>query len=114
MAQKTDKKSKLQKNETVKITETAIPVKFLVKKPLISEKGQSLLTNNQYVFLVDVRANKNEIKEEIRHRYGVGIENINTVKNPGKITRFRNKISRKESIKKAIVTLKSGDKIDVA
>ncbi len=114
MAKKTDKKTKLENTETVKMVGTSASGKSVVRKPWISEKGQASLKDNQYVFLVDVRSNKNEIKEEIRRRYGVGIENINTVKNPGKITRFRNKISRKEPVKKAIVTLKKGDKIDVA
>lgn len=89
----------------------------VIKKPVITEKytelGEKL---NQYAFIVDKRATKPQIKQEIEHLYNISIEEIRTMIYPGKTkVRYtkRNFISgRTGSFKKAVVTLKEGDTID--
>lgn len=76
--------------------------RLLIKKPLISEKATDLGALNQYVFMVDPRATKKQVKALIEEIYEVTVTNTN-------IVRIKN---QGENYKKAIVTLKEGDKID--
>lgn len=76
---------------------------FFIKKPLISEKGTDLAALDKYAFLVDPRANKNQVKEAIESIYKVNVVKVNIVRN-------RNK---GDSYKKALVTLQQGQTIDV-
>lgn len=89
----------------------------VVKQPLITEKSQVLADKKQqYVFLVDRKATKPEIIEEIQKVYGVEIEGISTMVYGGKNkSRFTKKgfISGKtKGYKKAIVSLKDDQTID--
>jgi len=77
--------------------------KLVLKKPIISEKATELAAAGKYIFLVDPRANKQQIKTAIEKIYQVHVTQINVI-------RMRN---RSQSYKKAIVTLKSGETIDV-
>lgn len=84
-------------------------------KPVISEKSYALANaSNKYIFFVDTGINKIEIKNAVEKKYKVTVLDVNTVVKPGK--RFRdwktNKSFRKSDKRKAIVTLKKGDKID--
>lgn len=88
-------------------------MKSVVIRPWVSEKSQRALEANQYVFLVDIKANKNIIKQEIRRRYNVHVTDVNITRIPGDIKRFKRSISRKQDMKKAIVFLKKGEKIDI-
>ncbi|MCC7289973.1 50S ribosomal protein L23 [bacterium] len=87
----------------------------LLIQPVISEKSYVLANSqNKYVFLVDVKASRIEIEKEVEKRYKVKVVSVNIVRKPGKLKRdWRlNKKYRKEDQKKAVVTLKKGDKID--
>jgi len=88
--------------------------KSVLKRPHVSEKAYRIQSNGQYVFWTDVSANKSMIKSEIEKRYGVRVISVNTVINKGKPTSFRGKASRKSISKKAVVTLKRGEKIEIA
>lgn len=101
------------KKETTKITPSRI-IRSVVRRPLISEKSQRVLEKNQYVFLVDVKANKNMVKQEVSRRYNVHVTGVNTIRIPGKTHRYGRIISKKQDVKKAIVFLKKGEKIDIA
>jgi large subunit ribosomal protein L23 len=85
-----------------------------IKKIWVSEKATDLRANNQYVFLVTDIANKSEVKKEVSRKYGVEVKAVNMVKIEGKKKRFLRTFGRKPGIKKAIVTLKPGQKIDTA
>lgn len=86
----------------------------LIKKPHITEKGTFLKDQNKYIFDVSKNANKSEIKKEIKNIYGVDAIKINIVNIPVKAKRFKNIVYRKKSFhKKAIITLKDGQKIDL-
>lgn len=86
-------------------------------KPIITEKYTAQAdTFNRYGFVVDKRANKLEIKNAVEKTYGVSVVSINTQQYVGKV-KTRNTtqglaIGRVNRNKKAVVTLKEGDKID--
>ena len=86
-------------------------------KPVVTEQMERLTDKlNQYGFIVDKRANKLQIKKAIEELYGVTVDSVNTMRYAGKVksryTRTGVLVGRTNSYKKAIVTLKEGDKID--
>jgi len=85
----------------------------ILKKPVVTEKSTSLLQNNKYTFVVDPRANKIEIKQAVEKTFKVKVEKVNTMNVKGKIKRVRRIPGRTPDTKKAIVTLKKGDKIEI-
>lgn len=86
-------------------------------KPILTEKmtaqGEKL---NRYGFIVDPRANKYQIRAAVEQMYDVKVETVNTIKYMGKFKSRYTKdgllSGRTNNFKKAIVTLKEGDKID--
>ena len=80
---------------------------------LRTEKGTELLPLNKYIFLVDMQANKLQIKQAIEQIYKVKVTQVNTTKARGKTKRVRFKQGKTADWKKAIVTLKAPDKIEV-
>ncbi len=89
--------------------------KNITVKPVVSEKSYTLANaSNKYTFVVENDANKIEIKNAVEAKYKVKVEAVNIVVKPGKMKRDwkTNRKSRKSDIRKAIVTLKKGDKID--
>ena len=85
----------------------------VIRRPLITEKATNALDLNQYTFEVDHRAAKPQIKSAIESLFNVKVIGINTM-NPPRRTRRVGKFSGKRSqIKKAIVRLAEGDKIQL-
>lgn len=88
----------------------------VIRRPVITEKS-SYLANvfNQYTFVVDSRANKVQIKEAIELAWpDVDVEKVRVSNMPAKrARRFRRTTIRKPGWKKAVVTLSSGDSIDL-
>ena len=82
--------------------------------PKITEKATSLSEFNKIVFKVDVGANKKSIKKSIKKIFKVNVIKINTINIKGKTKLVRNKKAYKSGYKKAIVTLKKGQSIDLA
>ncbi len=82
-------------------------------KPMISEKSSSLLVHNQYVFVVDDRANKIEVKKAVQKVYDVKVVGVNIVRMRGKVVRFGRTNGKRSIWKKAIVTIQSGQKIEL-
>lgn len=85
----------------------------VLRKPLVTEKSTSLLQDNKYTFEVDVKANKTEIKNAVESLFKVKVEKVNTMHVKGKLKRVRQIQGRTPDRKKAIVTLKQGDKIEI-
>jgi len=86
----------------------------VLRNILRTEKGASMLPENKYVFRVALDANKIEIKQAVEDIYSVKVLSVNTLKMHGKWKRMRNKAGQTPDWKKAIVTLKQGDKIETA
>jgi len=82
-------------------------------KPLVSEKSMSLMAENKYPFIVDKDANKIEIKYAVQELFKVTVLNVTTMVVKGKMKRMGRYIGKRPDRKKAIVTLKPGDKIEV-
>ena len=85
-----------------------------IVSPVITEKSTILSENNQVVFEVPVSANKTEIKDAVEALFKVEVTAVNTLRMKGKTKRFRGIPGRRKDVKKAIVTLKDGDTIDIA
>lgn len=85
-----------------------------VISPVITEKTTIVSENNQVVFEVPLGASKPEIKEAIEQLFKVSVTAVNTMRVKGKTKRFRGRPGRRKDVKKAIVTLKDGDTIDIA
>ncbi|NCN21960.1 50S ribosomal protein L23 [Candidatus Falkowbacteria bacterium] len=82
-------------------------------KPLVTEKAANLSDNGKYAFIVNVNANKIEVAKAVSDVYGVKVEAVNIIKMKGKaVSRGRIKGSRND-FKKAIVTLKKGETIQI-
>ncbi len=82
--------------------------------PNITEKSTSLSEFNKVVFKVHKGANKKSIKKSIEKIFKVNVIKINTINIKGKTKLVRNKKAHKPGYKKAIVTLKKGQSIDLA
>ena len=85
-----------------------------VISPNITEKSTSLSEFNKVVFKVHKGASKNSIKKSIEKIFKVNVVKVNTINLKGKTKLVRNKKSYKSGYKKAIVTLKKGQNIDLA
>lgn len=85
----------------------------VVKGLLRTEKGSDMMPLNKYLFWVDTAANKIEIRKAVEGIYKVKVNSVNTLNIKGKPKRVRYAMGRTSGWKKAIVTLKEGEKIDV-
>ncbi len=85
----------------------------IVKGLVITEKMADLGPYNKYAFKVASQANKIEIKKAIEEVYKVKVDKVNTLKVKGKKRRVRWQEGKTAGWKKAVVTLKPGDKIEV-
>ena len=82
--------------------------------PSVTEKSSYLSELNKVVFKVHSGSNKNSIKKSIEKLFKVNVVKINTIKVPGKTKNVRGKKVSKSGYKKAIITLKKGQSIDLA
>lgn len=86
----------------------------IVKGMIRTEKGSVMMAANKYLFWVDKSSNKIEIRKAIEDIYKVKVSGVNTVMMRGKSKRVRYAMGKTPDWKKAIVTLKEGQKIDIA
>ena len=86
----------------------------IVKGMIRTEKGSIMMAANKYLFWVDKSSNKIEIRKAIEDIYKVKVSEVNTVMMRGKSKRVRYAVGKTPDWKKAIVTLKEGQKIDIA
>ena len=81
--------------------------------PVVSEKSYGLLDENKYTFLVRPDANKTQIKIAVEQVFGVTVIGVNTNNRQGKRVRTRAGYGQRAATKRAIVSLASGDRIDI-
>ena len=85
----------------------------VVKRPIISEKSTALAeVGGRYVFEVDTRANKQEIRDAVQRLFKVRVRGVHTLVVHGKLKRTARGELKKPNWKKAIVTLEEGQKIE--
>ncbi|MCR3922460.1 MAG: 50S ribosomal protein L23 [Firmicutes bacterium] len=82
----------------------------IIKKPLVSEKSTDLMAEQKYVFQVEPKANKVEIKKAVEELFKVKVKDVNTIRMQGKMKRMGIHSGRRSNWKKAIVTLEEGSK----
>jgi large subunit ribosomal protein L23 len=85
----------------------------VILAPVITEKSSAASEANQVVFKVRRDATKPEIKDAVEKLFGVKVLAVNTLTRKGKTKRFRGIKGRQQDVKKAIVRLAEGDRIDV-
>jgi len=84
-----------------------------ILSPVITEKATLLSEQNKVVFRVDYTASKDEIAAAVEALFKVNVVKVNTIVQKGKTKRFRGVAGKRGDTKKAIVTLKDGQSIDV-
>jgi large subunit ribosomal protein L23 len=92
---------------------TGISAYDAILSPVITEKSSMASEHNQVIFKVRRDATKTEIKAAIEQLFKVKVLAVNTLTRKGKIKHFRGIKGRQQDVKKAIVKLAEGDKIDV-
>jgi large subunit ribosomal protein L23 len=85
----------------------------IIKTLIRTEKGTVGEAAGKYLFLVTGSANKAQIKQAVEQIYKVKVSSVNTLVVPGKLKRVRTVYGKTPDWKKAVVTLKEGNKIEV-
>ena len=85
-----------------------------ILKPLVTERSTQLSEFNKIVFSIPLTATKLEVKSSIEKIFSVKVKSVNTILTKGKVKRFKGVLGRRNSSKKAIVTLAPGNTIDLS
>lgn len=85
----------------------------IIRKPVITEKSTLLSEHGKVTFKVAIDASKPAIKEAVETLFGAKVTSVNTIKQQGKIKRFRGKLGQRAAYKKAVVTFAEGTEIDI-
>jgi len=85
----------------------------VIVAPVVTEKATTAAEHNQFVFKVARKATKPQIKAAVEGLFDVKVESVNTLITEGKIKAFRGVRGKQSDVKKAVVTLAEGHKIDV-
>jgi len=117
---KTEAKPKAEKTKVAKVAKdlqrnklSKDKVGLSIIEPLITEKSSILASLNKYVFKVKGNTTKNEVKKAIEGYYNVNVMDVNILKTAPKPKRVGKWIDMKPGYKKAIVTIKSGESIEL-
>ena len=86
----------------------------IIKSILRTEKSTLGEPAGKYLFLVDKKANKIQIKRAVEEIYKIKVRNVNTFIYSGKLKRVRSQLGKTPDVKKAVVTLAAGQKIESA
>ncbi len=81
--------------------------------PVVSEKSYELLDEGRYTFVVHPDSNKTEIRQAVEAIFGVKVAGVNTLNRKGKRKRFGMTMGQRKNTKRAIVTLREGETIDI-
>lgn len=109
-AEKKDKKSKPQRKLTAIQAEL---VNRVLKRPRISEDTMNKQAEGKYVFEVSVAANKTEVAKAITALYGTDVTGVNMLNYKKKAKKFRGYTGQTKAFKKAVVTVKKGQSIEL-
>ena len=85
----------------------------IIRAPVITEKATIVSEHNQVIFRVPLGASKREVKAAVEGLFNVDVTAVNTIRVMGKLKRFRGRPGRRSDYKKAVVTLREGQRIDV-
>lgn len=96
--------------KTKEISEMAYKI---LRGPHVTEKATDLAAKNQYIFKIFPRANKIEVKKAIQQAFGTKVLKVRIINVPRKPKRFGKATGWKKGYKKAIITIKQGEKINI-
>lgn len=82
-------------------------------RPTITEKSTLLQEDGQYTFVIAPRANKTLVKQAVERSFNVRVTSVNITRNRGKRKRYGPRVKKQPDTKKAVVTLRPGDRIDL-
>ena len=83
----------------------------IIRRPVITEQSMAGVADKKFVFMVDINANKTEIKEAVETAFGVKVAKVNTVRMQGKVKRMgAHPAGKRADYKKAVVTLTADSK----
>jgi large subunit ribosomal protein L23 len=85
----------------------------IIRSPLVTEKATIQAEADKVVFNVLKTADKAEIKAAVEFLFKVKVKSVNTLVRKGKVKRFRGFVGKQDDVKKAIVTLEAGQRIDI-
>ena len=85
----------------------------VIRAPVVTEKSTNVSEHNKVIFDVAMDATKPEIKAAVEQLFKVKVLSVNTILRKGKTKTFRGMRGKQQDVKKAIITLAEGDKIDV-
>jgi len=85
----------------------------VLRRPLVTEKNSILQSQNKYAFEVALEANKPQIKQAVEKAFKVKVTSVNVTMVSGKMRRVGRQMVLTPSWKKAFVTIRSGDKIEI-
>ncbi len=86
----------------------------VIRRPVVTEKSTLGSEHNQVTFVVPLDASKPEIKAAVEELFKVKVKAVNTLRQKGKVKRFRGQLGKRSDTKKAFVTLDEGHSIDVS
>ncbi|GGF63589.1 50S ribosomal protein L23 [Azorhizobium oxalatiphilum] len=85
----------------------------VIRSPVITEKATAQSEENKVVFNVASTATKPQIKEAVEKLFDVKVKSVNTLVRKGKVKIFRGRKGVQSDVKKAVVTLEEGQRIDI-
>ena len=85
----------------------------VLKSPVVTEKSTMLQEQGRYVFKVDLKASKRDIKRAVESAFDVKVTSVNTLRTHGKVKTYGRNRFKQPDTKKAIVRLASGDSIQL-
>ena len=88
-------------------------VYHVIRRPLVTEKSTDVRDYNAYVFEVALKANKIQIRQAVEELFGVTVKKVTTARVHPKRRRMGTSVGLKPEWKKAYITLKEGDSIDI-
>jgi large subunit ribosomal protein L23 len=85
----------------------------ILLRPVISEKSYGLIDEGKYTFIVAPDANKTQIKIAVEQVFDVKVTSVNTINRQGKRKRTKSGFGKRADTKRAVVSLKPGDRIEI-
>ncbi|MCY4558234.1 MAG: 50S ribosomal protein L23 [Chloroflexi bacterium] len=82
-------------------------------RPTITEKSTLLQEEGQYTFAIAPKANKTLVKQAVEENFNVTVISVNITRNHGKRKRYGPRYKKQPDVKKAVVTLQAGDRIEL-
>jgi large subunit ribosomal protein L23 len=104
-----------KKSENTEVTDFQKAALYdVILRPVVTEKSTQSSEYNKVVFMISPTASKTDVRQAVETIFDVKVDKVNTINIKGKTKRFRGKAGKRNDIRKAIVTLKQGEQIDLA